>query len=59
MRNTTSTNTTNGVNVRVSHANSVTLGRISVQNQAEAGGYYATGYKKMYIRRKIKEKGSR
>ena len=43
MINTTNTNTTNGVNGRVSPAYSVEHGRLSVENQAEAGRHHATG----------------
>ena len=37
------TNTANGVNGRITPANSVTPCRFSVENQAEAGCYRATG----------------
>ena len=43
MMNTTNTNIANGVNRRVSAANSVAPGRLSVENQAEAGRHHAIG----------------
>ena len=43
MMNTANTNTANGVNGRVSPDNFVAPGRFSVENQAEAGRYHATG----------------
>ena len=46
MMNTANTNTANDVNGRVSTANFVVPGRFSVENQAEAGGYHATGDEK-------------
>ena len=41
--NTANTNTTNSVNRRVSPVNFVAPGRLSVENQAEAGCHHATG----------------
>ena len=41
--NTTNTNTDNGVNGRVSPANSVAPGRFSPENQAKAGRHHASG----------------
>ena len=41
---------------RVSSANSVASGRLSVENQTETGCHYVTVMIKVYIKRRIKEK---